>query len=79
MAALAPMTPNGRHYRTATIRDDVHLDPASGLNPGQRVFVRWCSVDSRGRDIYAVSSTNQFSGYTRTFCALVLENFSILE
>lgn len=76
-AALAPFVPHGRSFRTATIRTDI--EPPSGLHRGQMVYVRWCAQDGRGRDIYAVSTTNQFNGYTRTFCARVLENFSIQE
>lgn len=75
--AIAPPVMTGRHYRSADIRTDI--EPPMGFHCGQHVFIRWCSQDRRGRDVYAVSSTNSFSGYTRTFCARVLENFSIQE
>lgn len=76
-AALAPIIPHGRHYRTATIRMD--RDPPLGFSRGQRVYIRWCREDARGRDIYVISATNEFNGHSRIFHARVLENFSTSE
>ena len=76
-AALAPFMPNGRHYRSARIRAGA-IVPA-GFRPGDLVNVRWSGMDGRGRDLYVISHTNSFSGYSPIFCAHLLNDFSTCE
>ena len=78
-SALRPFSPPsvGHHYRSARIAHGSRTPP--GFRPGQLVGVRWSGTDRRGRDLFTISSTNSFTGYSPTFCAPLLNEFSTSE